>query len=684
MTREADDPLVDSSQDALGRKLPAAGFAKRILEIDASAGLVVGVLGPWGSGKTTFVNFARESLVQDGAPIVDFNPWMFSGADQLVERFFIEVGAELKVKPGLAEIGKGFEEYGELFAGLGWLPIVGPWIERARGGVKILGKLMSARREGIRGRREKLAEALKKLDTPLVVVLDDIDRLTTSEIRDVFKLVRLTASFPNVVYLLAFDRGRVEHALAEQGIPGRDYLEKILQLAVDLPAVPPQLLDAQVFAGIDAALQTLETTGPFDEARWADVYCEVIRPLISNMRDVKRYALALQGTLGELGGQVSLVDVAALEAIRVFLPDVHRLLPASVSGLTTGSSMAYSGTEHPELKEQIDGLVATADESREVVKALLERVFPAGARHVGGTNYASDWQAEWLTTRRVAHQDVFWLYLQRTVGTPMQVHIDAEHAFSLMRDADALTAFLSEIPDDRIIDVVASLEHLESRFAAEEVVGGVTALLNLAPGLPEVERGMFGLDSRMVVGRVVYRLLRKVDDRETLETLVDQVLAQLRSLSAEFELLTTLGYRENAGQKLITEARAAELEASWRERVRSAPEPKLANESELLRLYIFEKQGRTEGEAEMSVPQSPELVAAVLKASVHVVRSNSMGNRAVHKEKRLAWNSIVEVFGDEDTFRTRLEDLKQSGIAGCELEIELAEKYLEGWRPEQW
>ena len=59
-----------------------------------------------------------------------------------------------------------------------------------------------------------------------------------SEIRDIFKLVRLTANFPNIIYIVAFDRNRVEKALAEQGLPGRDYLEKILQVAFDLPVVP--------------------------------------------------------------------------------------------------------------------------------------------------------------------------------------------------------------------------------------------------------------------------------------------------------------------------------------------------------------------------------------------------------------------------------------------------------------
>ncbi len=58
---------------------------------------------------------------------------------------------------------------------------------------------------------------LSQLDKPIVIVLDDIDRLSTNEIREVFKLVRLTASFPNIIYVLAFDRLRVELALQEQG-----------------------------------------------------------------------------------------------------------------------------------------------------------------------------------------------------------------------------------------------------------------------------------------------------------------------------------------------------------------------------------------------------------------------------------------------------------------------------------
>ncbi|WP_444985119.1 KAP family P-loop NTPase fold protein [Halomonas mongoliensis] len=271
-TIAADNPIASESDDALNRTTMAHSFADQIQAIDARNGLVVGVLGPWGSGKTSFVNLARRNLEDAGIAVLDFNPWMFSGADQLVQAFFVELTAQLKLRPDFAEIGGLIEDYGEAFSGLGWLPFVGPWIERGHKATGILAKLLQSKKEGAGQRRAKVTRALTDIPAPIVVVLDDIDRLTTPEIRDVFKLVRLTANFPNIVYLLAFDRVRVEQALGEQGIPGRDYLEKILQIGVDLPAVPFDVLNSQIFTGIDGALVGIEKPGDFDSNVWPDVF----------------------------------------------------------------------------------------------------------------------------------------------------------------------------------------------------------------------------------------------------------------------------------------------------------------------------------------------------------------------------------------------------------------------------
>jgi predicted KAP-like P-loop ATPase len=260
-----DNPIRALKDDTLGRGTAARSFAQQVLRLDACEGVVVAVLGAWGSGKTSFINLARSEFENAGVPILDFNPWMFSGAQQLFESFFAELAAQLRLRPGLAEIGKDLEEYGETLSGFAWVPVVGPWIDRVRMAAKILTKALQRRKGGIGERRSKLKNALTALAKPILVVLDDIDRLSASEIRDVFKLVRLTASFPNIIYILAFDRGRVEKALVDEGIPGRDYLEKILQVAIDLPAIPAQVLNQQIFAAMDASLDAIENRGPLDQ-----------------------------------------------------------------------------------------------------------------------------------------------------------------------------------------------------------------------------------------------------------------------------------------------------------------------------------------------------------------------------------------------------------------------------------
>ena len=75
---------------------------------------------------------------------------------------------------------------------------------------------------------EIIKRELEALDTQLVIVLDDVDRLRPDEVRDIVRLVRLFGDFPNTIYMLAFDRKRVEQCLGEDdGIErGCAYLEK--------------------------------------------------------------------------------------------------------------------------------------------------------------------------------------------------------------------------------------------------------------------------------------------------------------------------------------------------------------------------------------------------------------------------------------------------------------------------
>lgn len=681
----ADNPITKPEDDVLGRFKPASSFAKQILSIDASEGVVVGVLGAWGSGKTSFVNLAQGLLKKSGVTVLEFNPWMFSGADQLVHSFFIELSAQLKLRPGMDEIGERIEEYGESFSGLGWLPLVGPWLERGRVVTDIFGKSLQRKKEGVKASQTRVRAVLEKLDEPIIVVLDDIDRLSTPEIRDVFKLVRLTANFPNIIYLLAFDRYRVEQALGEQGIPGRDYLEKILQIGVDLPAVPNHVLNSQILKAIDSALEDIENPGHFNSDLWPDVFMEVINPLIRNMRDVRRYAAAIHGTARDLEGQVALVDVLALEAIRVFLPDVFHSLHLSVDGLTTTADSVGARDDPPQLKEQIESLVEAGGDRADCVRNLIHRLFPGGERHLAGMHYGGDSKDRWLRERRVAHEDVFRYYLERVVGEQLKAFSDAEKAWEKITDKTAFESYLRSLPIDRVQDVISSLEVYEGEFDAGHVVSGTVVLLNFIPELPDRQLGMFDLDSRLVVGRVVYRLVRTLQEPEAIEAAVKEILPQVESLSSKQQLISTVGYREGAGHKLISEAAAKMFEAELRAEVRNASPEDLARETDLLRTLLLTKREAGPDEEELIVPDTPQVTYALLRSARHEVRSQSMGSRAVRIKPRLAWDVLIELYGGEEQLRVQIQELKASPppeeVGDL---IELADKYLSGWRPKEF
>lgn len=678
-----DNPIEEATDDTLGRNAPAVRFARQVLQLDATRGLVVGVLGPWGSGKTSFLNLAKNELLRLKAQVIDFNPWMFSGAEQLVDAFFGEISEELKLRRGLGEIGESLEEYGDLFSGLTSIPLVGSWIENGTGALKLAGGSLRKWKGGSHSRRSKVTKALKALSNPLIIVLDDIDRLSSGEIRDVFRLVRLTASFPNVVYLLAFDRERVERALGEDGIPGRAYLEKILQIATDLPLVSHDVLDAQVFASLDQALSTVENVGSIDSGTWPDLYAEIVRPLIVTMRDVRRYTLAARGTVADLGGQIALADVLALEAVRVFLPDTYSHLHRSMNALTsTASSYGSARLDDSSLKRDIDALLASAGSHREVARAFVTRLFPAAIRYIGNTHYGENWKARWLKDRRVAHEDVLSLYLERVAGKGFRTFLAAERALSLMADIRAFDEHLRSIELHELEGVIARLEVFEEQFRPEHVEPGVVVLLNLLYDVPDNRRGFLELGSRFTITRVTLRLLRSLKEPDAIEAAVKKILPSVRYLSARLEAVDDVGYNEHSGHELVSRSAAAGFEREWRAQVRGLGVEDMLAEPQLLRVLHVAGREPKPDEAPIPVPDDPRLTLKLLRLALNYSTSQTLGSRSVRRDARLSWDTLVAVFGTEAQLLSRFDALGDSGV---ELDAELSglfQKYREGWRPD--
>ena len=249
----SDRPLVDVHEDALGVAGLAQNLARALARMAPRHGLVMAIYGDWGTGKTTLINFMRSYLEKhepdsEKPIIVAFNPWQFSSHQDLIRSYFNELSLTLSALARAYGAGTSFagrlqdftelaEKLAEFGESLGDLP---GWVHAATGGLTnaaaLGGSILERREKPLETMRAEIEDLLSKQDRKIVVIIDDIDRLTKDEVRDIFRMVKAVANFPNVIYLLAFDKNVASRALeADQSLSGSDYLEKIVQFDITLP-----------------------------------------------------------------------------------------------------------------------------------------------------------------------------------------------------------------------------------------------------------------------------------------------------------------------------------------------------------------------------------------------------------------------------------------------------------------
>jgi hypothetical protein len=695
-----DRPIRGRGEDQLGRTKFAEALALEIATAPGDAGQVLALLGPWGSGKTSVLNMVTEVLEErPDVAVLRFNPWYFTGTDQLVTRFFAEVVAQLATRKEklLKGIADKLEGYGRRLEPLVSVPVIGEVAQTIAGGAAVGGA--AARRGQRHGRgsveqqRSAIDAALRASSKRLVVVVDDIDRLEPGEVRDIVRLVRLVADFPRTTYLLAFDRGRIERALGEgDSSVGRDYLEKIVQGVHNLPRLRQADLDRLLTGSLDEAIDG-HPTGPFDIGYWQNVFGFVVRPLIQTPRDVRRYVNAIPAALIRLEDEVNLVDVLALEAVRVLQPEVFELLAVSSETLTYTHGGYIGGGDDRAQRDAhaavVERFISAGGEHASAIRELCRWVFPGSRAFFENNHHGPEWRRTWRRERRVAHPDVLGIYLEAALPAGAVPAAVVRAAFDHLTDAARLQSLLDVLSPGQVEELLGRLEDYEDEFP-EDVSDAVVVLMAQSDRLREGRSGMWDFGADMTLTRVVLRLLRRVADEPAREVIAARAFDQMPSLSARIQLLLIVGYEPNAGHELVSEGEASRLGQQLRDLILRASPEELARERELPQLLSWALRDDELGSQETVrlVLDDDAALFRLLRSTLSEAFSQTIGEVNQRREYRLPWDWLAKLIGpdrldervDALVKATNPADLDERGRTA----IETAQRYLSGWRPSQW
>lgn len=497
-----DYPIKNKDEDKLRRLPLAIKVADLFKNFESKESFVVGIEGVWGSGKTSFINLIlNEFTDNDSVIFVNFNPWNFSGQNELINDFFLTLNSALKKESGLKSLSKILGSYTSKLQ-FSYSPAINTPIGSFSFG------LPGRNGTTLQEEREKIDNQLKLLTKKIIVIIDDIDRLDADETQLIMKLVKMTANFPNTIFLLAYDRERVANKIDSKGWSGEEYLKKIVQVSFTLPEPDRQELQAILFEDLDKSIEKIYGEVKLEgenEKRWNEILYVGFLKLFRTIRDIKRYVGALRLNWSIVGkDDVNIVDFIVIEAIRVCYPKFYSAVGSDKRLFT--EMRGYSGFSDKDMsarKAKYEEILGYVTENKKEIDAICKILFP---QLENNGYYSAESSKSWRKDLRICSDEKFPFYFQLGVPKGAVSEIDVKALIKkLNKKEDFSKTILKFAKEKRLRQVLSKLLDYVDDFSKNQTKNLISTLWDLEKEIHEKRNAVFDFeDVETQTWRLVY------------------------------------------------------------------------------------------------------------------------------------------------------------------------------------
>ncbi|AIJ24791.1 KAP family P-loop NTPase fold protein [Amycolatopsis methanolica] len=425
----SDDPIegTDAAPDRLSRTEFASHLVKLLqLVRKQSDSSVAALIGPWGAGKSSVLNLATRILAtaDNGWTPVDFNPWNYSDSESMIAGFFSEIRNALPsgdkwntTREKIGNFGRSISPLGKIAAVVGFdastvVDKVSEWVAGDNSSSKT---------------RERASDALREYAKPILVILDDLDRLTPSELLLVFKLVRNVGRLPNLYYILSYDEQSLLDLLKRTEVVrgneerARRYLEKMVQVRIDLPPLRERQSEELINLAFDQVLNNNNIE--LSKAQFSRInaaYGLLLQSDLSTPRAITRFFAQLDAFSELVHGEVDYVDFLLLSYVRTAYPSLYRLLSENkdeLAAVPRSSQVEKHEDRYDRWATRLRQCGVSKDQIEPFMRFLGMLFLPIRAA-CERVEYSSAWLTDIGRQRGVGHPDYFDRYF--AFGVPAE------------------------------------------------------------------------------------------------------------------------------------------------------------------------------------------------------------------------------------------------------------------------
>lgn len=304
----------DVSYDLLDRKVIINQLKESIQACKNYDGtFVIGLEGAWGSGKTTIVNNVIEELhrSEDNSFIIidAIDPWIYNSQEALLVALFDEVLRKSGLKYDKSMIKK--------FSKTLIASIMG---KETIGNVTSNVLLSDTDKPSISSIKLQIGNYLQKNNKTIVVFVDNIDRASGENIVFLFKIISIIFDLKRTVYILSYDRKRIEKILKNNLDIDEHFIEKIVQQEIKVSSISKDKMYTLVR---DSMTNILSLYG-VEETEISD-FNSIFKFLANTIKDVRELKRAINSTIPLLFKNELLYkpDLLTIMLIRFYYEDLY-------------------------------------------------------------------------------------------------------------------------------------------------------------------------------------------------------------------------------------------------------------------------------------------------------------------------------------------------------------------------
>lgn len=575
------------------------------------------------------------------------------------------------------------------------------WALIAGGAARLTGAALNAlgkdrSNESLGAIREDLERRLAQLPGPLIVFVDDIDRLDRKQIRLLIRQVKVNANLPNVVFVLLFQPSIVISALDKVANgAGADYLEKIVQQNFDLPAVPHEKIFELFVTSLGPVLDDLaRPENGFSEVRWGNMLVGGVRPYVRNLRDARRLLSSIATHLplhrGARAFEVNLIDFVALETLRVFDPDLHTTIGNNKALFLQTERFEGDAAKKAD-RLMIETILAGLPETRrEAVANLVKELFPTVSWALGGSSYGADWIKGWISEKRVCTTQMFSRYFELQIPEGAVSDSLLEIFYESARSHEDLAAQVSALERDGLLPaLVGRLDESVDQIPLDAIATILPTLFDIGARLKACTDEPFNgpyISTWRTALWYLRRLPQGVDrSRAMLDALDKSEALAVPALIISIDV-DARAKKETDKPLIFDDEGLALLKQAWSIKIRAlaAKDDLLLMHGDLVSLLYrwrdFEDSFDGPRGWVNAVAVEPGGFARLVENFVNIGRSRTIGDAVETRTERFE-RKVIEDFFDLDPLDSKLSGLDRSSLTPDQARLtHLLQKTIAKWR----